>query len=79
MTFYLNTNDTPMYIGLGLSNGGKHSASDLGWSRKSNNIVTQIKQLKRKDCKGFILFSSSSLYSSSSKKEVKSYRNYINS
>lgn len=73
----LNTNHTPMYIGLGLYRGGTYHASDLGWSRKNNNIVTQIKQLKRKGCDGFVLFSASSLYTGSSQKEVKNYRAYI--
>lgn len=75
----LDKNGTPMYIGLGLCLGGGHSSSDIGWNRKSNNIVTQIKQLKRKDCDGFVLFSSASLYSDTAKKEVKNYRSYINS
>lgn len=75
----LNKNDTPMYIGLGLCLGGSHSSTDLGWGRKNNNIVTQIKQSKHKGCKGFVLFSSTSLYSSSTKKEVKNYHNYIKS
>lgn len=73
----LNKNDTPMYIGLGLCFGGSRRPNDLGWSRKNNNIVTQIKQLKRKGCNGFVLFRSTSLYSGSTKKEVKNYRAYI--
>lgn len=73
----LNQNDTPMYIGLGLYRGGTKSDADLGWSRKSNNIVSQIKQLKRKGCEGFVLFSSSYLYNSLSQKEADNYRKYI--
>lgn len=73
----LNTNDIPMYIGLGLYRSGSISSTDLGWSRKNNNIVTQIKQLKRKGCEGFVLFSSAYLYSSSAQKEVRNYRAYI--
>ena len=75
----LNKNDTPMYIGLGLYRGGSVSATDIGWSRKNNNIVTQIKKLKKKGCEGFVLFSASSLYSDSAKKEAKKYRAYIRS
>ena len=73
----LNKNDTPMYIGLGLYRGGNRDSSDLGWKRKSNNIVTQIKKLKNKGCDGFVFFSSSSLYAKAPQKEVKNYRKYI--
>lgn len=73
----LNKNDTPMYIGLALCFGGSRRSNDLGWRRKNNNIVTQIKQLKREGCNGFVLFRSTSLYSGSTKKEVKNYRAYI--
>lgn len=75
----LNKNDTPMYIGLGLYRCGSSSTTDLGWSRKSNNIVSQIKKLKRKGCEGFVLFSASYLYSNSTQKEANNYRNYIHS
>lgn len=75
----LNENDTPMFIGLALYRAGSRSSSDLGWSRKNNNIVTQIRQLKQEDCEGFVLFSSSYLYRSATKKEVKKYRTYIRS
>ena len=73
----LNTNHTPMYIGLGLYRCGSYNSSDLGWSQKNNNIVTQIKKLKRKGCDGFVLFSASFLYTSSTQKEVRNYRAYI--
>lgn len=73
----LNKNDTPMYIGLGLYRGGNRDSSDLGWKRKSNNIVSQIKKLKNKGCDGFVFFSSSSLYAKAPQKEVKNYRKYI--
>lgn len=75
----LNKNDTPMYIGLALYRAGSYSSSDLGWSRKNNNIVTQIKQLKREGCEGFVLFSSTYLYKTETKKEVTKYRSYIRS
>lgn len=73
----LNTNHTPMYIGLGLYRSGIHDTSDLGWRRKNNNIVNQIKQLKRKGCDGFVLFSASALYADSAQKEAGNYRAYI--
>lgn len=73
----LNGNDTPMYIGLGLYRGGSSSPTDLGWGKKSNNIVTQIKQLKSKGCGGFVLFSSAYLYADATQAEAKNYRAYI--
>ena len=75
----LNKNNTPMYIGLGLYRCGSQSSTDLGWSRKSNNIVSQIKKIKQKKCGGFVLFSSSYLYTKSTNKETRNYRAYIRS
>lgn len=75
----INKNGTPMYIGLGLYRTGARSSTDLGWSKKSNNIVSQIKKSKRRGCEGFVLFSSSYLYTDSAKKEVGNYRTYIRS
>jgi uncharacterized lipoprotein YddW (UPF0748 family) len=73
----LNKNDTPMYIGLAMYRAGSRISSDLGWRRKSTNIVSQIKKAKKAGCDGFVLFSSSYLYRSNSKKEMKNYRKYI--
>lgn len=75
----LNKNDTPMYIGLGLYRGGTRNSSDIGWRKKNNNIVRQIKKVKRSGCGGFVFFSSAYLYTDSTKKEVKNYRTYIHS
>lgn len=75
----LNKNGTPMYVGLGLYRGGSKSSSDIGWSTGNDNIVAQIKQLRRKGCEGFVLFSSSSLYDGAPKKEAENYRDFIRS
>ena len=73
----LNTNDTPMYIGLALYRCGVGDRSDRGWVKKNNNIVAQIKKLKAKKCEGFVLFSSSYFNESRAKKEVRNYRSYL--
>lgn len=73
----LNKNNTPMYIGLAVYRAGSSSSLDLGWSKKSTNIISQIKQTKNAGGDGFVLFSSSYMYRSSSTKEMKNYRNYI--
>lgn len=73
----LNKNDTPMYVGLALYRSGTKSSVDLGWSKKSDNIVTQIKQLEKKGCEGFVLFRSAFLYTKATQKEVENYRAYI--
>jgi uncharacterized lipoprotein YddW (UPF0748 family) len=73
----LNKNDTPMYIGLAMYRAGSRISSDLGWRRKNNNIVSQLKKSKNAGCEGFALFSSSYMYRSSSAKEMKYYRRYI--
>lgn len=75
----LNDDQKPMYIGLAMYRAGSKSSSDLGWSKKNNNIVTQIRQLKREGCEGFVLFSSTYLYKSSTSKEAAKYRSYIRS
>ena len=75
----LNQNDTPMFIGLALYRAGSNDSSDLGWRRKSNNLVTQIRKLNKKGCEGYVLFSSTYLYKSETKKEVAKYRKYIRS
>ena len=73
----LNNNNTPMYIGLATYRAGAYSSSDLGWRRKNNNLVSQIKKEKAAGCDGFVLFSSSYMYHSRAAKEMKNYRNYI--
>lgn len=73
----LNKNNTPMYIGLATYRAGTYSSSDLGWKRKNNNLVTQIKKEKTAGCDGFVLFSSSYMYRSRAAKEMDNYRNYI--
>lgn len=73
----LNQNNTPMYIGLATYRAGTYSSSDLGWKRKNNNLVTQIKKEKEAGCNGFVLFSSSYMYRSRSSKEMDNYRDYI--
>lgn len=75
----LNKNDTPMFIGLALYRAGSYDSSDLGWRRKNNNLVTQIRKLNKKGCEGYILFSSTYLYKNETKKEVAKYRKYIRS
>lgn len=73
----LNQNDMPMIIGLGLYRAGKKDTYDKGWKKKSNIIVTQIKQEKAAGCQGFVLFSSTYMYNKSGKKEMKNYRRYF--
>ena len=66
-----------MYIGLATYRAGTYSSSDLGWRRKNNNLVSQIKKEKAAGCDGFVLFSSSYMYRSRAAKEMSNYRNYI--
>ena len=73
----LNKNDTPMYIGLALYKAGVKSSVDTGWTRKNNNIVSQIKLANKADCEGFVLFSSAYMKKTAASKEMKKYRAYI--
>ena len=72
----INQNQTPMVIGLGLYMSGVRSGVDIGWSKKSNNIVSQIKKQKASGCQGFVLFSGRYMTGKSGKKEMKNYRKY---
>ena len=72
----MNENDTPMIIGLALYRAGKRDYNDKGWRKSNNNIVTQIKKEKAAGCQGFVLFSSTHMYSKAAKKEMKNYRKY---
>lgn len=74
----LNQNQTPMIIGLGLYMSGVKSGADRGWSKKSNNIVSQIKKQKAAGCQGFVLFSGTYMTARSAKAEMENYRKYYN-
>ncbi len=73
----INQNETPMMIGLALYQSGTRSRVDKGWSKRSNNIVKQIKQQKKAGCQGFVLFSGTYMTNRSARKEMKNYRKYI--
>ncbi len=70
----LNQNNTKMYIGLALYRAGMDDEVDLGWSKKTNIITSQVKELVKAGNPGFVLFSYRFLdNSSASKKEMKNY------
>lgn len=70
----LNTANIPMYIGLGLYRGGMRDASDIGWSRSSKVVASEISKTRRnaKVC-GYSLYSYESLYKAACQKEVKNF------
>lgn len=72
----MNESGKPMMIGLALYRAGKKDSHDKGWKKSNNIIVTQIKKEKAAGCQGFVLFSSTYMYSKSAKKEMKNYRKY---
>lgn len=70
----LNQNNTPMYIGLGLYRAGMASDVDLQWTRSTNVISGQIKELTKKGNKGYVLFSYRFIKANDAcKKEMKNY------
>ncbi len=73
----LNRGNTPMYIGLGLYMAGVRSSVDRGWSKRSNNLVSQIKKERKAGCKGFVLFSAGRMTGKTSKKEMRKLRKYL--
>lgn len=73
----LNTRGTPMYIGLGLYMAGVQSSVDRGWSKRSDNLVTQIRKERKAGCQGFVLFSAGHMTGKTSKKEMKELRKLL--
>lgn len=69
----LNQLDVPMYIGLALYKAGESLTLDLGWSKRSDNIRSQLKMIKSGNTEGYVLFAFTNLYRSSTWKEVKNY------
>ena len=59
----LNKAGIPMYIGLASYRVGSGSSSDMGWVNYSDNLTSQINLLRDNGCKGYILYSYSSLVS----------------
>ncbi len=74
----LNKAKIDMYIGLAAYRVGENSKSDLGWSRKNDNLSTQITKLRNSGCQGYILFSYSSIVSPACQEEMQSVRNVNN-
>lgn len=68
-----NKRDVPMYIGLALYKAGEKLSEDPGWTKKSNNIANQLKQIMAGNTEGYVLFSYTDLYRSAAAKEVGKY------
>ncbi len=69
----INENDVPMYVGLALYKAGYRLSEDPGWSRKSNNIASQLSLIKKGNTEGYVLFAYSDLYRSGAYPEMKNY------
>ncbi len=67
-----------MYVGLGLYRGGMKSSADLGWSKSSKVVASQISKVRRSaKANGYSLFSYESLYKKTCRYEVKNMLNRI--
>ncbi len=75
----INAADIPMYIGLGLYRTAMEDVSDKGWSKKNNNISTQIRQIKSGNAEGFVLFTYRDLLRDTAQKELRNYYKEIGS
>lgn len=73
----LNTRGTPMYIGLSLYMAGVQSSVDRGWSKRSDNLATQIRKERKAGCQGFVLFSAGHMTGKTSKKEMRKLRKLL--
>ena len=49
----LNTNDTPMYIGLAAYKAGNSLKEDPGWKKSSNNLKKQLNQIRNGNSEGY--------------------------
>ena len=66
----------PMYIGMGLYRAGTDKdkySPDYGWSKRSDNMATQLKKILKSTCEGYSLFAYSDLGSKATKKEMKKF------
>jgi len=60
-----------LYTGLALYRVGTESASDPGWINRSDNMLTQVQQIRRSgQCSGFALFDISDLISPAARTEL---------
>ena len=67
----LNKRDVPMYIGLAAYKAGEKIKEDPGWKKKSNNLANQLKQIRKGNSEGYVLFQYSDLYRGNAWKEIK--------
>lgn len=73
----LNKNNTPMMIGLGFYRAGVGDYCDLGWKKRNDNLVRQIKLLRKNQCQGYVLFTARFLNEKNARKELKNYNKYL--
>lgn len=71
----LDTADIPMYIGLAAYRVGEVSKTDLGWSLKSDNLGSQITELRNAGCQGYIIYNYSAMISPVCATEMQGVRN----
>ena len=67
----MNKRDIPMYIGLALERAGGKLELDPGWLSSSRNLADMIKEIRKGNTEGYVLFDYSSLYRDVTQKEVK--------
>ncbi|MBR1873749.1 MAG: family 10 glycosylhydrolase [Eubacterium sp.] len=69
----LNKLDLPMPIGLAAYRCGYSTPPDYGWSKKKNNLKTQLQAIKAGNSEGYSLFAYTNLWTSHSKAEMKKF------
>lgn len=57
----LNKANIPMYVGMALYRAGSPSASDMGWSRQTNNLAIQSQKAQSLGYTGYILYNTASI------------------
>ncbi len=67
-----------LYAGLALYRAGSGDFGDKGWKMRTTNLAKQVKELRSKGIKGFVLFTGSNLYDGGAvKKELQNLKKLL--
>lgn len=70
----INVKNKPLYVGLALYKTGIQEAEDPGWTSSSSNIESQVKQVRGKNCGGYVFFSASDMFRAGASEELNVYQ-----
>ena len=59
-----------LYIGLGSYRASANDSGDRGWHLSKQNLAKQVKELRKKSARGYVLFEGKDLFRAGAKKEL---------